>query len=1048
MVSYLGVVRTVMMADTQQFNRAINNASREFAAVALKMKRDSQSLVGIGGALNMAITLPAIFASRAILRTGADYEAVMMKIRHVTKITGDEFRRFTKDQLELSKQTKTSPTELAKAAYIGAQARIISPKGNLAFQRAIAMVQAQLPGDTSAEKVADAFTTTINAFNRTAKDFEVTMAQMRKTIDLGKISWDTYAGTIGQVAKVAAQIPGKDMFRDMNLAVALMTQSGVPAGTAATALRNIYTRIYTESKKEKSSLNVLAREQGFPNIVTMYQDKFGGNLIEFLQELGRIQGVSAEAAIELNFLKREMSGVLALMSVSKNTVAEYNKAYDSALTDFKAYYNEALNSPLMVMQNVSTAYARLKLSFFTAIGPQLIKVVDWFSTILDKFANMPAANKQLAALAVVSGVMGSIGVALAGVLKSITFFLTFSKLMRQIGNTKGVADLISTAVRKEQLARLKEAATEAVQTQKLAKATIGKTADAAKAQANMDVALQKSRGAAIKTQMAMEAAFNKSRDAAIKSQAAQTLSNIKIQTASEASIMKNAAVKATTDAKIAKAQVAMATAMAKTAGATAVTAHAANLAAQAAAAASTVVVNFIAASRVATSRMLSMGPYIPPVSSHDMVVNELGRSAALRRANPLLLTGGKKGANWRARGAGGRFLTMQMVGTGGVGPDGLRPWDGTTGFTRKPSLPLSRQLQAGFTRAPSGATYPLAARGGYYMEGAQVSDPYTGTMLPVPRGRMLPAAPPPPNTPSASVKAAKPPSEIMLGLAHYAKITAIIYAVIAGIQAMAEALSVTFLPALNNMGFSFKSIGEVLTSIHTFIVRSLAVGIATVLGLFENLIGAIIGIGMYIVNTFKWIFTTITNNIKDTVYEIRRSWIGRKLGWGLTTEEQLERGREEKQKREAQRLASKLGFAQSKDVLKNNLKGLFGGEESAVKKNMEALAEKWWGFEPYIPYTAQTPQAAEEVSAKAPAAPLPDLFDVIRSISPGYFEAGTVAGYEAIQKSDNMLYSLLEKIRTQVLDELKKIESNTATSAEANETALLREANPSLVIAY
>ena len=107
MVSYLGVVRTVMMADTAQFNRAVTGASMQFRMAATKMRTDAQALVGIGGALNLAITIPAMFAARAIVRTGAEYETQMMKIKNVTGMSADAMTDFTQKQKQkLSKGSK------------------------------------------------------------------------------------------------------------------------------------------------------------------------------------------------------------------------------------------------------------------------------------------------------------------------------------------------------------------------------------------------------------------------------------------------------------------------------------------------------------------------------------------------------------------------------------------------------------------------------------------------------------------------------------------------------------------------------------------------------------------------------------------------------------------------------------------------------------------------------------------------------------------------------------------------------------------------------
>jgi len=438
MVSYLGVVRTIMMADTSQFNLAIRNASSEFRTTALDMQRSARGLIGVGGALNLAITAPLLLATRAVVKFGAEYESAMLKVKQVSEMSNRDFQQFAKDQLALSKEMKTRPSDLAKIAYMGAQAQITDPKRLKEFQKAVTMAQTIAPGDASAEIVSEALARNVNAFKRSCDQIIDTVAQMKFATDKGQISWHQYATTIGHVAAQAANITAGDRFKDLNLAMALITQGGVSGQTAAVALRGVYDRIYDEGKKESSLMNRIGRKSGFAGIVDMYERGFGGDLPAMMQALGRAGYGTTEKGKMLGFGRRETGAALALMNAPIQRVAEFRSAYDVATKEFIRKFEEAQNTTTKGMEAVAGAMERLKLAFFDTFSTSIADLINQVADFISKLAELPESTKKMMVLVTALASLGAVLTGLLGVIKSLTFLTHLHGLASAAGAGAGV----------------------------------------------------------------------------------------------------------------------------------------------------------------------------------------------------------------------------------------------------------------------------------------------------------------------------------------------------------------------------------------------------------------------------------------------------------------------------------------------------------------------------------------------------------------------------------------------------------------------------------
>jgi hypothetical protein len=446
MTSYLGVIRTVMLADTSQFNLAIRNASNEMRTSALRMRTSAQSLVGIGAALNLGITIPALLAVRAIAKAGIEFDTNMAKIKNVTDMTSAAFADFKKAQRDLSFKMPVSQIELSKIGYLAGQAQLKTTAQIISFQKAVTMAQIVYPSDAKPENVASGFISVINAFGVKEKDYERTMAEMIQTINLGTISWQEYSSTIQQVVALSSSFKSPSALKNLNIAAAIATQGGVRGPQVMTALRNVYTRIYKESGREGSGLNYVAQTKGFKNAADMFK-AHDYDLFAYLKAAtGQGLFATPEFLQAIKLGSREITTGAKLANADPAVAARFKKQYDRALPDLLEKYEEMLKSPTNIMRDFAKAFTNLKLEFWSTMGPTILKVTLSLTEFMKTLARLPESAKKLLIMGVALASFGSMLVLFAGMLKSAMMTLGMHKAIREAALMGGgAAEVASVA---------------------------------------------------------------------------------------------------------------------------------------------------------------------------------------------------------------------------------------------------------------------------------------------------------------------------------------------------------------------------------------------------------------------------------------------------------------------------------------------------------------------------------------------------------------------------------------------------------------------------
>jgi TP901 family phage tail tape measure protein len=206
-------------------------------------------------------------------------EALQSLVSAIGQTFGDAFEVFGEfDQARAAAATLTDDVGLLVSELEGAQSRL---KGQVSTNELLAASydvlssgftdaadaaliaeqasKASIAGFSDTETAVDALTTILNSYNLTAQDSAAIVDQLVKTQDLGKITVDEYAQSIGKLSSIASTAGVG--FDELNAAIAGATFAGVAPETAISGVRQAILNLL----KPTSEATELLAEFGIEN---------------------------------------------------------------------------------------------------------------------------------------------------------------------------------------------------------------------------------------------------------------------------------------------------------------------------------------------------------------------------------------------------------------------------------------------------------------------------------------------------------------------------------------------------------------------------------------------------------------------------------------------------------------------------------------------------------------------------------------------------------------------------------------------------------------
>lgn len=218
------------------FNRAAASADRLAAAntrVASSFERTTAGMAALGSKLTKGLTIPLVAAAAGAVDVATKFNSAMTRIQTQAGASAKDVKTLSTQVLALSKTAQQGPVDLANALYHLKSVGLDNVQAMKALKTSsdlAAVGNANLEDTTNA--LAGAWRTGI----RGAKNFHDAAATVNAVIGAGNMTLADFNDALGTGILASAKTFGLTL-KDVGSALALFTDEGVPANSAATRLR-------------------------------------------------------------------------------------------------------------------------------------------------------------------------------------------------------------------------------------------------------------------------------------------------------------------------------------------------------------------------------------------------------------------------------------------------------------------------------------------------------------------------------------------------------------------------------------------------------------------------------------------------------------------------------------------------------------------------------------------------------------------------------------------------------------------------------------------
>lgn len=224
----IGFLNFKFGADLKPFERAMNKAQKG-------LKKFGKGVVRTGKSLTTGLTLPIVALGAASLKTFADFEQGMLKVKAISGATDAEFKSLTDSAKLLGSTTMFTAAQVAELQLNLSKLGLTPTQINQSTEAVLNLAQAT---DSDLGQAASVTAKIMNAFGMEATEMtRITdvMADSFSSTALDMTKFETAMASVAPVAKMA----GSDL-EQTSAILGILVNNGVEASTAGTALRNIF----------------------------------------------------------------------------------------------------------------------------------------------------------------------------------------------------------------------------------------------------------------------------------------------------------------------------------------------------------------------------------------------------------------------------------------------------------------------------------------------------------------------------------------------------------------------------------------------------------------------------------------------------------------------------------------------------------------------------------------------------------------------------------------------------------------------------------------
>lgn len=385
---------TISVGEIEATLRLRDELSQQLKLAQSNLAKTGDSLQRIGRvgkeagvALTTGLTLPLVAAATAALKFSADFETAMTKVGTLTNLGINNITALRKRVLDLAPAVGIGPKALAEGLLVVASTGLDAETSMAVLEES---AKASAVGLGEVRDVARSVTAGIVAYGEGVLDAQEATSKLFVAVREGGAEADEFAGSLGRVLGVAAQLGIS--FDEILASVATFTRVGVDADEAVTALRGTMSTLLKPSEKARQELTALGssidelraqvREKGLAVALTDLVQKIGDNedaLGAIVPNVRALAGVLANAG-------SQGEEYVAILERIKAGGDEFDEAFQAMSKTLGFQWSQAVAKAQTVLLQLGDAIAPAFRAALGAIDPLLAAI----RLLAEGFAKLPA----------------------------------------------------------------------------------------------------------------------------------------------------------------------------------------------------------------------------------------------------------------------------------------------------------------------------------------------------------------------------------------------------------------------------------------------------------------------------------------------------------------------------------------------------------------------------------------------------------------------------------------------------------------------------------
>lgn len=413
----------------------VNNFGKSADTLSSKLTATGKAFTTTGTTLTKSLTVPIVGLATAAVKTAADFETAMAEVQAISGATGEDFTKLENLALEMGRTTIFSASEAAEGLKYMAMAGW-ETNDMLDALEGVMLLAAASGEDLGT--VSDIVTDAMTAFGLEASE----AAHFADVLAQASNSSNTNVALLGESFKYVAPVAGALGFsiEDTAVALGLMANQGIKAGSAGTQLRRILANMIDPTDKQAAAMEDL-------NLEITNADGTMKSLDEIMVDLrAGFEGLTEE---EQAFYAatiggtQGMAGLLAIVNTSEedfNRLTESIAGSDGAAQEMADIMSETLGVQLKLLQSAIEGVA---IEFGNILIPVISKVVDFLTDLADKIANLSDEEKeQIVRIAAIVAAIGPVLTIIGKVLTVLGQMSSGIGAIKALGTAKGITGIV------------------------------------------------------------------------------------------------------------------------------------------------------------------------------------------------------------------------------------------------------------------------------------------------------------------------------------------------------------------------------------------------------------------------------------------------------------------------------------------------------------------------------------------------------------------------------------------------------------------------------